>query len=699
MRIQPRLDRIPDETMRLGTESIPLWAALSLAAWAATHAPCPATQLGSDWCLLYELDGSFADGRFGMFTDGAGDVDADGVPDVLVGAWGASPGGLASAGAVYVYSGADGSLLHEWFGNAPGDELGRAVCRVGDVDGDGHDDVAAGAWGADNFGLTDIGVISVWSGATGLAIHEIWGPEENAVFGRFMRDTGDVDLDGAPDFISGAYHAQPGGMVSAGRATVFSGATGAPIWEFDGENAGDGMGRAVAGAGDVNGDGWPDLLAGAWLTDYSAQDAGSTYLFSGKDGALLRRIDGFAAGDRMGRALSDAGDTDGDGVPDLIIGSYLADPGGRANAGSVYVFSGASGALLHQFDGAEANDSFGWFVDGPGDTDGDGLGDILVTAFKANPGGRANAGTCSLYSGATGTELMFFQGTQAGDELGRSASGVGDLDGDGWVDLVLGADNTERSGLNNAGTSYVYASNQGIDTDGDGLSDFLEAKTGTDPLDQDSDDDGLSDGGECRAWLPHPLLLDTDGDGLQDGTEVGEVSGQPGNPAGGIAGTDLLVFRPDADPNTTTDPLRADTDRGGLIDGKEDFDLDGAVAANETDPNFPLDDRFPLSITNLIPGQDALVEIAQCRPGELATPAYSLAGPGPTFIPLIDLDVALSSPITTLPAMAVLPNGTASQLAPIPSGAPSGLPVWAQAVEVVQGAYFRLSDPVATSIQ
>ena len=665
----------------------------------ALAAPPARAQLGSDWCLLHELEGSFAFGQFGMFTDGAGDVDADGVPDVLVGSFGASPPGLTDAGAVYVYSGATGALIHEWLGAAAGDELGRAVCRVGDVDNDGFDDVAGGAWGADNFGLTDIGVIYVWSGATGDPIHTIWGVDESALFGRYMRDTGDVDKDGVPDFIAGAYHAQPGGMVSAGRASVLSGATGLPIWEFDGENPGDGMGRSVAGAGDVDGDGWLDLVVGAWRTDYTDLDAGSAYVFSGQDGTLIHRFDGFAASDCFGRSVSDAGDTDGDGVPDLIVGAYLADPGGNTSAGSTYVFSGATMALLHQFDGEAPGDTLGWFVDGPGDTDGDGLGDVLVGAWQAKPGGRPRAGSCYLHSGQSGFLLFRFDGVAANDELGRSCSAVGDVDGDGVVDLVLGADTRRHGGLPAVGSAYVYGSNHGLDTDGDALSDFAEALTGTDIRDQDTDDDGLADGEECLPWGTSAVVIDTDGDLLQDGTEQAVVSGQPGNPAAGIAGTDLAVFIPDADPGQTTNPLDPDTDSGDLTDGKEDLDRNGAIDPKETDPNDPGDDHFPHTVSNLIAGRNALVAVSQCRAGETVVPLYSLTGAGPTYIAPFDFTLDLSSPIVILPGMAVAPDGTASQLVAVPPGAPSGLPVWSQPVEVVQSAFYRLSDPLVSTVQ
>jgi hypothetical protein len=131
-----------------------------------------------------------------------------------------------------------------------------------------------------------------------------------------------------------------------------------------------------------------------------------------------------------------------------------------------------------------------------------------------------------------------------------------------------------------------------VDTDSDGLPDYIEQILGTDPLDVDSDDDALSDSEEdlnrngiTENNETNPIKLDTDGDSLQDGTELGRVNGIPDPP--GLAGTNLLIFQPDQDPNTTTNPLIADTDIDLLSDGQEDLNKDGKEDFTETDPNNP----------------------------------------------------------------------------------------------------------------
>jgi parallel beta-helix repeat protein/predicted outer membrane repeat protein len=124
-----------------------------------------------------------------------------------------------------------------------------------------------------------------------------------------------------------------------------------------------------------------------------------------------------------------------------------------------------------------------------------------------------------------------------------------------------------------------------LDSDGDRLPDEAELIYGTDPLDQDTDDDGLSDGEEVLTFSTDPLNVDTDSDGLQDGTEVGNDTWWPGDPSNGIGGTDTSINIPDADPSTTTDPLDDDTDNDGLMDGQEDVNHDGQFLGIELDPN------------------------------------------------------------------------------------------------------------------
>jgi hypothetical protein len=316
--------------------------------------------------------------------------------------------------------------------------LGQSVSGAGDVDGDGFDDLILGAYNAAPGGLSGAGSAYVYSGATGALIWQFDGQAAGDRLGS-VSGAGDVDGDGFDDLIVGANTANPGGLTNAGSAYVYSGATGALIWQFDGQAAGDSLGRSVSGAGDVDGDGFDDLILGAYnAAPGGLSGAGSAYVYSGATGALLGQFDGQATGDGLGVSVSGAGDVDGDGFDDLIVGAYLADPGGLSNAGSAYVYSGATGALIRQFDGQAVYEDLGHSVSGAGDIDGDGFDDVIVGASAASPGGLAYAGSAYVYSGATGALLRQFDGQAAFDRLG-SVSGAGDVDGDGFDDLIVGA--------------------------------------------------------------------------------------------------------------------------------------------------------------------------------------------------------------------------------------------------------------------
>jgi len=346
--------------------------------------------------VKFRFDGQ-AIGLLGNSVSGAGDVDGDGFTDLIVGARSADPGGIFRAGSVFVFSGADGSQLFRFDGSAVIDELGNSVSGAGDVDGDGFADLIVGAPGADPSGISD-----------------------------------------------------------AGSAFVFSGADGSQLFRFDGSAALDELGYSVSGAGDVNGDGFADLIVGAPGADPGGLgEAGSAFVFSGADGSQLFRFDGQAFRDLLGRSVSGAGDVDGDGFSDLIVGA-AADPNGLFNAGSAFVFSGADGSQLFRFDGSAAVDQLGNSVSGAGDVDGDGFADLIVGAREADPGGLTTAGSAFVFSGADGSQLFRFDGLAGGDALGNSVSGAGDVDGDGFDDLIVGAPNASPGGISAAGSAFVF---------------------------------------------------------------------------------------------------------------------------------------------------------------------------------------------------------------------------------------------------
>ncbi len=387
----------------------------------------------------------------GLSVGAAGDVNGDGFDDVVVGVRGDSTNG-PNAGAARVYSGADGSLLWQVFGNSSYDYFGLTVAGVGDVDGDGTPDVAVGAPRDDShIAGGDAGTVFVYSGATGLEIQLFRGDSAGEQLGRFVDAAGDVNGDGFDDYVVGAPFSDENGT-SSGSAHVISGRDASVLHSFFGVAAGDEFGRNLGGAGDVDGDGTPDIAVGARLHDHGGNaDAGAVYVFSGADGSSLQSHFGTTANEQLGQWVQGAGDVNRDGFADVIAGAHLADFGG-ADSGRATVFSGVDGTTIWTFDGANAGDNLGRSVDTAGDVDGDGHADLLVGADLANGKGAA-----IVFSGQTGTQLFPLTGVGNGDLFGHAVSSAGDVDDDGFGDVIVGAFR-ENGGYSDAGGAHVYAS-------------------------------------------------------------------------------------------------------------------------------------------------------------------------------------------------------------------------------------------------
>jgi len=350
---------------------------------------------GSNGALLYTFEAQEGGTAFGGSVDGAGDVDGDGYADLIVGAK-YDDTFAVFAGAVRLYSGRTGALLRTFYGDGEGDRLGNSVSGAGDVDGDGFDDVIAGAFFDNNQGFWS-GSAHVWSGKTGKVLYVFNGDSEFDYFGVSVSGAGDVDADGHADLIVGA-EGDEGSVPMTGSARVFSGATGAVLHTFFGDAAGDDFGFAVSGAGDVDGDGHDDLIVGAWGNDAIAPDAGLARVFSGATGAVLYTFHGDSPNEHFGSSVSAAGDFDGDSIPDLAVGAYFDGPSGQTH-GAVHIFSGASGSLLATVLGDAATDGFGSSVSSAGDVDADGLADLVVGAPYGDASGT-NAGSAHVLPGA-----------------------------------------------------------------------------------------------------------------------------------------------------------------------------------------------------------------------------------------------------------------------------------------------------------
>jgi hypothetical protein len=290
---------------------------------------------GADHSVLHDLSGE-AGASFGSDVAALGDVNDDGYDDFIVGSEFYSstlgqpfPNGT---GRVYVFSGKDGSTL--WMKDgALGDWLGSGTGRVSDLDEDGAPEVVAAARGADSFN----GRAYVYSGADGDLIHTLAPTEpfsQTGTFGQFFaHGAGDVDADGTEDIFIGDYFALNGD----GRAYIYSGTDGSLIRVINSEAPGDGLGPG-RGVPDVNGDGHDDLIIAAYTSSEGAPFAGKVSVYSGADGAILHSVTGNVANDWLGVDALPLGDLNDDGYPDYLITAMGLDYGGMG-VGNAYVIS------------------------------------------------------------------------------------------------------------------------------------------------------------------------------------------------------------------------------------------------------------------------------------------------------------------------------------------------------------------------
>ncbi len=436
-----------------------------------------ASRLSAQAVLIDSVGLAVDEGR-GTSTAFVGDVDADGYADVIVGAPAFQTIFVGPTGAVLLISGRTGATMKTISGTSLGDDFGRAVAGAGDADADGFPDFVVGAPQADVMGQGS-GTATLFSGATGAVLFALSGDSAYDYFGSAVAGAGDVDGDGHDDLIIGAPSDDPHGL-SSGSARVVSGATGMTLFLITGDSAYDRCGASVAGAGDVNHDGHADLLVGCPGDTLAGITVGSVRLVSGADGQTLFTWHGAGNEDDFGSSVAAAGDVNGDGTDDIAVGARLDDVG-AVNSGGAYLFSGADGTLLREFHGVAAGDLFGTAVFGAGDMNGDGRPELIVGAPHDHCDG-SNCGGATVFSGATGEALYTYHGGP-NEQLGYAVGGGHDVDGDGNDDIIVGLPFANTVNGLGTGEARVYSAtvwlNLGLPASGgpgDQGSEFFTAK-------------------------------------------------------------------------------------------------------------------------------------------------------------------------------------------------------------------------------
>jgi len=418
------------------------------------------------------IDGRQEDAHFGRALDLRGDVDSDGLADLLAGARDEDFQG-ADAGRVYLHRGSASGCqpVPAWISHGrPGERLGASVAHLGDINGDGFGDVAAGGPGG--------AIVRAWYGeSTGLRAPASWtfaSDQADGDLGRVVAAAGDLNADGFADLAVGEPLFDGTAGADAGRVLFFHGSAAGlaatPDGVVEGLVAGAGFGYAISTAGDVSGDGFDDVLVGSSLGGACMTMAGEATLLRGSSTGIEAVAAWHAAegqpGECFGFSVAGVGDLDGDGLREVAIGAPRHDGIGE-DAGRVAVFSGIAGGIAATPSWILSGESGEWFGTALGrdaDFELDGHADVVASAPQATGAldaeGVEGAGRIAVFNGSPSGPLMRpsaeVRAEVAGDELGFAVSSGGDVDGDGFQDLAIGCWRHDVGASLDGGRAVVY---------------------------------------------------------------------------------------------------------------------------------------------------------------------------------------------------------------------------------------------------
>jgi len=433
--------------------------------------------LGLSQTANWTIEGTQTGEWKGFRVADAGDVNRDGYDDVLVSSVHYN-GSQSDSGKVTLYYGTatlppDEDETADWTftGDQSGENLGIGMGTAGDVNGDGYCDVLVSAWLYDN-GLMDEGRVYLFYGsATGLGTTPVWTTESNqaeARMGFWAYSAGDVNKDGYSDVIIGA-HLYDNGETDEGRVFVFYGAaTGLKAtadWTAESNNAGAIFGVAAEGAGDVNGDGYDDVIVGAADYSHGESKEGAAYVYYGSSTGLkstpVWKVESNQAGAAFGYTARPAGDVNKDGYDDVLVGAFYYS-NGENREGAAFVYYGSSTGLKLTADWqieCNQSDCYMGMNGGPaGDVNHDGYDDVLVSSNRYD-GGQENEGRVQLFlgtaAGLQSTAAWAFESNDPWAEMGSSST-AGDFNGDGYDDVIVGSGPYDGAAGSQSGQAWMF---------------------------------------------------------------------------------------------------------------------------------------------------------------------------------------------------------------------------------------------------